>query len=184
MPPQVLWDKGVVASMCASCGATPNKHSTRSVTVSVAEMPSMVRSWLSSRIRPSRAPPRASLATLDGMLAAYERVIATGFHMQWNVGQHTNDRELSFYCVTPSGFEWELGWNPIVVTPDLEQTWAPKTYDGISIWGHTPIAVSGRGTCRTTDRSPIVMHNLVHNCPLSRTTRARPNELALFGTAR
>jgi len=127
---------------------------------------------------------RASLATLDGMLAAYERVIATGFHMQWNVGQHTNDRELSFYCVTPSGFEWELGWNPIVVTPDLEQTWAPKTYDGISIWGHTPIAVSGRGTCRTTDRSPIVMHNLVHNCPLSRTTRARPNELALFGTAR
>ncbi|GAA1798649.1 hypothetical protein GCM10009811_23380 [Nostocoides veronense] len=23
-----------------------------------------------------------------------------------------------------------------------------------------------------------------HNCPLSRTTRARPNELALFGTAR
>ncbi|HNQ07808.1 MAG TPA: VOC family protein [Tetrasphaera sp.] len=80
--------------------------------------------------------------SLDDLLAAYERVIAHGFHMQWSVGQHTNDRELSFYCVTPSGFEWELGWNPIVVTPDLEEVWAPKTYDSISIWGHTPIGES------------------------------------------
>jgi 2,3-dihydroxybiphenyl 1,2-dioxygenase len=79
------------------------------------------------------------VTTLDGMLAAYERVIEHGFRMQWSVGQHTNDRELSFYCVTPSGFEWELGWNPIVVTPEQELTWAPRTYDSISIWGHTPI---------------------------------------------
>jgi 2,3-dihydroxybiphenyl 1,2-dioxygenase len=79
------------------------------------------------------------VTTLDGMLAAYERVIDHGFRMQWSVGQHTNDRELSFYCVTPSGFEWELGWNPIVVTPEQELTWAPRTYDSISIWGHTPI---------------------------------------------
>ena len=51
------------------------------------------------------------------------------------MGQHTNDRELSLYVVTPSGFEWELGWNPIVVD---ESTWAPTTHHGISIWGHTP----------------------------------------------
>ena len=57
--------------------------------------------------------------------------------MAWSVGQHTNDRELSFYCVTPSGFELELGWNPIMVGPD-EATWEPTTYQGISIWGHTP----------------------------------------------
>ncbi len=73
------------------------------------------------------------------MLAAYERVIDHGFRMQWRVGQHANDRELSFYCVTPSGFEWELGWNPIVVTSEQEPSWAPRTYDSISIWGHTPI---------------------------------------------
>ncbi|HQK31726.1 MAG TPA: VOC family protein [Phycicoccus sp.] len=77
--------------------------------------------------------------TLDDLLAAYERVIAHGFRMQWSVGQHTNDRELSFYCVTPSGFEWELGWDPIFLTPELEASWAPKTHEGISIWGHTPI---------------------------------------------
>lgn len=51
------------------------------------------------------------------------------------MGQHTNDRELSYYAMTPSGFEWEVGWNPIVVD---ENTWEPTTYQGISIWGHTP----------------------------------------------
>ncbi|MEI2642138.1 MAG: VOC family protein [Candidatus Nanopelagicales bacterium] len=90
--------------------------------------------------------------SLDDLLAAYERVIDLGFHMQWSVGQHTNDRQLSFYCVTPSGFEWELGWNPIIVTPEMELTWAPRTYQGISIWGHTPIGenvISRLGQFRT-----------------------------------
>ncbi|MBY8860355.1 VOC family protein [Nocardia sp. CA2R105] len=78
-------------------------------------------------------------ATLGDMLAAYGRVTELGFRMAWAVGQHTNDRELSFYCVTPSGFELEVGWNPIVVTPELEAAWEPKTYQGISIWGHDTV---------------------------------------------
>ena len=79
------------------------------------------------------------VADLDDMVAAFERVKAEGFKMVWSVGQHTNDRELSFYCQTPSGFELEVGWNPILVTPELESTWEPTTYQGISIWGHTPV---------------------------------------------
>jgi hypothetical protein len=55
--------------------------------------------------------------------------------MALSVGQHTNDRELSYYAISPSGFEWEVGWNPVVVD---ENTWEPTTYQGISIWGHTP----------------------------------------------
>lgn len=78
-------------------------------------------------------------ATLDDMLASFQRVKDLGFRMQWSVGQHTNDRELSYYCVTPSGFELEVGWNPIVIGPELESTWEPSTYQGISIWGHTPV---------------------------------------------
>ncbi|MGW4355159.1 VOC family protein [Nocardia sp. NPDC004582] len=77
--------------------------------------------------------------TLDDMLAAFGRVTELGFRMQWSVGQHTNDRELSFYCVTPSGFELEVGWNPVVIGPELESTWEPATYQGISSWGHTPV---------------------------------------------
>jgi 2,3-dihydroxybiphenyl 1,2-dioxygenase len=72
---------------------------------------------------------------LDDLTRSYQRVKALGFDMALGVGQHTNDRELSYYAVTPSGFEWEVGWNPIVVD---ETTWEPTTYQGISIWGHTP----------------------------------------------
>ena len=74
------------------------------------------------------------VADLDTMVSAYQRVTALGFHMALGIGQHTNDRELSFYAMTPSGFEWEVGWNPIVVD---ETTWEPTTHQGISIWGHT-----------------------------------------------
>ncbi|MFZ3302653.1 MAG: VOC family protein [Mycobacterium sp.] len=74
------------------------------------------------------------VADLDDMTASYQRVKELGFDMALAVGQHTNDRELSYYALTPSGFEWEVGWNPIVVD---EKTWQPTTYQGISVWGHT-----------------------------------------------
>lgn len=79
------------------------------------------------------------VADLDDMTSAYQRVRELGFDMAWSIGQHTNDRELSFYCVTPSGFELEVGWDPIVVTPELEEAWQVATYQGISIWGHKPV---------------------------------------------
>jgi 2,3-dihydroxybiphenyl 1,2-dioxygenase len=75
------------------------------------------------------------VADLDDVTASYQRVKELGFHISLAVGQHTNDRELSYYAMTPSGFEWEVGWNPIIVD---EKTWEPTTYHGISIWGHSP----------------------------------------------
>ena len=90
-------------------------------------------------IRTSIQHMNIQVATLEDMLASYERVLHQGFTMAWSVGQHTNDRELSYYAMTPSGFQLEVGWNPIVVTPELESTWEPSTYQGISIWGHTPV---------------------------------------------
>lgn len=75
------------------------------------------------------------VAEINDMTLAYQRVKQLGFDMTLSMGQHTNDRELSFYAMTPSGFEWEIGWNPIVVD---ESTWEPTTHRGISIWGHTP----------------------------------------------
>lgn len=90
-------------------------------------------------IRTSIQHMNIQVRSLDDLLASYERVTAQGFAMAWSVGQHTNDRELSYYSVTPSGFELEVGWNPVVVTPEVEATWEPTTYQGISIWGHTPI---------------------------------------------
>jgi len=74
------------------------------------------------------------VADLDDLTSSYQRIKELGFHLALSMGQHTNDRELSYYAVTPSGFEWEVGWNPIVVD---ETTWEPTTHQGISIWGHT-----------------------------------------------
>ncbi|NHB10734.1 extradiol ring-cleavage dioxygenase [Burkholderia cepacia] len=74
-------------------------------------------------------------ASLDDVTQAYLRCRAMGYPIANAIGQHPNDRELSFYVQTPSGFEIELGWNPIVVD---EQTWRPAIYRGISLWGHRP----------------------------------------------
>ncbi|WAZ19403.1 VOC family protein [Streptomyces cinnabarinus] len=75
-------------------------------------------------------------ASLDDLARSYERVHELGFEMALSVGQHTNDKELSYYARTPSGFEWEVGWNPLVID---ESTWEPSTHQGISVWGHLPI---------------------------------------------
>lgn len=74
------------------------------------------------------------VAEIDDMVSSLQRVRDMGFRIAMSVGQHTNDKELSYYAVTPSGFELEVGWNPIVVD---ERTWEPTTHHGISIWGHT-----------------------------------------------
>ncbi|MGW8634837.1 VOC family protein [Streptomyces sp. NPDC055793] len=74
--------------------------------------------------------------SLDDLAQSYERVHELGFDMALSVGQHTNDKELSYYARTPSGFEWEVGWNPILID---ESTWEPSTHQGISIWGHKPV---------------------------------------------
>lgn len=73
-------------------------------------------------------------ASLDDVTEAYVRCRQLGFQIANAIGQHPNDRELSFYVVTPSGFEIELGWQPIVVPAD--RPWQTAQYRGISLWGH------------------------------------------------
>jgi 2,3-dihydroxybiphenyl 1,2-dioxygenase len=75
-------------------------------------------------------------ATLDDVAAAYRRCRALGFKIAMAVGQHTNDRDVSFYAVTPSGFYFELGWSS---TGDEEgEAWPQIVHEGISLWGHKP----------------------------------------------
>lgn len=73
------------------------------------------------------------VASLEDLRLAYERCCSLGFSITMEVGQHANDRAVSFYVKTPSGFDLECGWNPIAVD---EATWTPKTWDRISSWGH------------------------------------------------
>lgn len=100
------------------------------------------------------------VAALDDMIQSYQRVRELGFDMALSVGQHTNDRELSYYARTPSGFEWEVGWNPITID---ENTWEPTTHKGISIWGHTP---AGQTIIDKLAQFKTATRSLVHSEPV------------------
>jgi hypothetical protein len=73
---------------------------------------------------------------LEDVTEAYRRTRGMGHAIANAIGQHPNDRELSFYVATPSGFEIEIGWNPLRVTD--EEGWQPAHYRGMSLWGHFP----------------------------------------------
>lgn len=75
-------------------------------------------------------------AELDDVAFAYRRCREMGIKIALSMGQHPNDKEVSFYAKTPSGFELELGWNPITVADDDMSE--PASYRGMSLWGHKP----------------------------------------------
>ncbi|OTG92114.1 VOC family protein [Acinetobacter sp. ANC 3813] len=83
---------------------------------------------------------------IEDVTASYQRCKDYGFHVVWDVGLHTNDREVSFYVASPSDFEVELGWNPIKID---EAVWTPVKHTSISVWGHKP-------------RNPTPAHKLLH----------------------
>ncbi|WP_234186737.1 VOC family protein [Shinella sp. NM-101] len=87
---------------------------------------------------PSRIQHMAfQVSELEDLSRAYERCRKMGYKIAMSVGQHTNDREISFYVYTPSGFEFEIGWNPLIVD---EESWDPNAvHQGISVWGHKPV---------------------------------------------
>jgi hypothetical protein len=83
----------------------------------------------------------------------YQRVTHLGFELALSVGKQTNDKELSYYAQTPSGFEWKVGWNRI------ESTQHPTSHQGISILGHTP---EGQSVIDKLDQFAIAARSLVH----------------------
>ncbi len=101
-------------------------------------------------------------ASLDDVTQAYQRMRKLGFAISNAIGQHPNDREVSFYVASPSGFDVELGWNPIVVSD--EAAWQPAHYQGISLWGHFPESLTlgsklgqmGRGLASLTRKEYTV----------------------------
>ena len=79
------------------------------------------------------------VASLEDLTQAYQRCIALGLTIAMDVGQHANDRAVSFYVKTPSGFELECGWNPVEVD---DSNWVSEEWNSISAWGHKPVGVT------------------------------------------
>jgi len=73
--------------------------------------------------------------TVDEVGFARDRCLAMGQAVHMDIGQHPNDKMISFYGQTPSGFFVEFGWGGAKVDP---ATWEVVTYDKLSEWGHRP----------------------------------------------
>jgi 2,3-dihydroxybiphenyl 1,2-dioxygenase len=70
---------------------------------------------------------------IDDVGRAYDRCVKSGFTMHMGIGRHPNDRCISFYVQTPSGFSIEVGYGSVVIDDDA---WQPSHYDRLSEWGH------------------------------------------------
>lgn len=70
---------------------------------------------------------------IDDVGLALDRMMAAGLEISATLGRHSNDRMLSFYVRTPSGFEVEYGCEGIAVD---HPAWAVADHASISVWGH------------------------------------------------
>lgn len=80
------------------------------------------------------------LNSLDDVGVAYDRCLDRSLPITMTLGRHTNDRMVSFYVRSPSGFEVEYGWGGLAVD---EATWTTTDqYESVSIWGHRMVGTS------------------------------------------
>lgn len=70
---------------------------------------------------------------IDDVGRALYRCQDRGVHISLTLGRHSNDDMLSFYPMTPSGFDLEYGWGGRAVDDD---TWHVVTHRANSAWGH------------------------------------------------
>ena len=73
--------------------------------------------------------------TLDDVGYALDRHLDTGTPISMGIGKHTNDRMVSFYSRSPSGFDVEFGCGGLLVD---EATWTVAQITKPSFWGHRP----------------------------------------------
>jgi 2,3-dihydroxybiphenyl 1,2-dioxygenase len=90
-------------------------------------------------------------ASLNDVSDAYLRCKVLGYRIAMGMGQHPNDHGVSFYAVSPSGFEVELGFEPVRIGAD----WDVKEYRGISKWGHQPEFIASKGERFETIRTAL-----------------------------
>ena len=71
--------------------------------------------------------------SIDDVGRAFDRAVRAGAHISATIGRHANDKMISFYVRSPSGFDieygcegWQVDWSNFVPTTSLID----------SIWGH------------------------------------------------
>jgi 2,3-dihydroxybiphenyl 1,2-dioxygenase len=89
-------------------------------------------------LAPLRSPKRivhlmVEAVSIDDVGRALDRCAAEKIHLSFTLGRHSNDEMLSFYPMSPSGFDIELGWGGLEVD---DESWHVLTHNSISAWGH------------------------------------------------
>jgi 2,3-dihydroxybiphenyl 1,2-dioxygenase len=72
----------------------------------------------------------------DDVGCAFDRAWNAGLGIASGLGRHPNDGMFSFYVVSPSGFQVEVGYGGRLITDDWNDN---RCYDRISAWGHQPV---------------------------------------------
>jgi 2,3-dihydroxybiphenyl 1,2-dioxygenase len=80
------------------------------------------------------------MKSLDDVGRALDRAPREGVPIVQGLGRHPNDRMISFYAMTPSGFQVEVGSSGIEID---ETSWNVTTHRRISEWGHRKPPPSG-----------------------------------------
>ncbi len=73
--------------------------------------------------------------SLDDVGTALDLAAKAGIPLATTLGRHSNDQMVSFYMVTPSGFEVEYGWGGRLID---DSTWQVQRHDRGNLWGHRP----------------------------------------------
>ena len=73
------------------------------------------------------------IATRNDVGKAYDRMRNSGFRMAHHIGVHPNDNQISFYAVTPSGFQSEVGSESMLI----DESHTAVMFSDFSIWGHS-----------------------------------------------
>ncbi|HZU63531.1 MAG TPA: VOC family protein, partial [Novosphingobium sp.] len=73
------------------------------------------------------------MATMADVGRCHDRMRAHKVPESATLGRHVNDRTFGFYMQTPSGFDLEIGWDPLVIDP---ASWACTAHLQPSEWGH------------------------------------------------
>lgn len=73
--------------------------------------------------------------TLRDVGTTFDRCRDAAVPITMELGCHTNDRMVSFYAQTPSGFHVEAGHGGVTIDADA---WQVRTYQAASTWGHRP----------------------------------------------
>jgi|TARA_R100000501_G_scaffold17919_1_gene34987 3,4-dihydroxy-9,10-secoandrosta-1,3,5(10)-triene-9,17-dione 4,5-dioxygenase len=75
------------------------------------------------------------VSNIDEVGLALDRAVKAGVHISSSLGRHTNDKMISFYMRTPSGFDIEYGCDGIQ-THDWSR-YTPTVTAKEDLWGHT-----------------------------------------------